>query len=254
MKQPLTLTAGLAAAGLAVASPVLSETQTENVVAEQRTSVALHVAPEAAQAFLPQGWVLNTPAGPNLTIIFMDRKLALTPDGKPLQAGVNRLMVLAVSAKNSATGQVRSMIVGGMSTDPLGTPGAYKVYRPGAVSLTRTEHSDVKAGRQETTVEEHWSAKGADGSSVTLDLAFARGVPTLTAFEQKNYSGAEPEFYRTYRGQQASEVLRNASGVDHVRSVTLTATGGAIGKAVNGTEQIVSISQAPFYSRLTFVP
>ena len=245
--------AGLAVMSSLAATPVRSETQTETIVSEQRTSVSLHVAPDAAQAFLPKGWVLNGPAtGPNLSVIFMDRSLELTPDGKPLQAGVNRVLVLAMTGKNSATGEVRSFIVGGYSADPLGVPGAYKVYRPGAVTVTRTEQSTVKDGKQETTVEEHWAAKGADGASVALDLAFTRGPAKLTPFEQHNYSAAEPDFYRTYRGQQAVDTLR-ATGVDRVSSVKLKASGGMLGKAINGTEQIVSISNAPFYSRLTFV-
>jgi hypothetical protein len=255
MKVSLRVAFGLAMAGMAIATPVLSETQTENVVAEQRTSVSLRIAPEAAQALLPAGWTSNAQgSGPNLTVIFMDRKLALTPDGKPLQSGVNRLLVLAMSARNTATGEVRGMIVGGVSADPLGSPGAYKVYRRGAVTLTRTERGEVKDGKIETTVEEHWAAKGADGGTVNLDLTFSRGVPNLTAFESKNYSGAEPNFYRTYRGQQASEVLRNTAGVNRVQSVTLKATGGTLGKAIDGSEQILAISSAPFYSRLTFIP
>jgi hypothetical protein len=255
LQTALKAAAALVIATTLAATPVRSETQTENIVAEQRTSVSVRIAPEAAQALLPAGWTPNAAgAGPTLTIIFMDRKLALTPDGKPLQSGVNRLMVLAMSARNAATGQVRSMIVGGYSTDPQGAPGAYKVYRPGAVSLTRTERTDPAGARLETTVEEHWTAKGADGATVTFDLMFTRGTPTLNTFQSNNYSGAEPDFYRTYRGQQASEIVRNTAGVDRVRLVALKASGGALGKAVDGSEQIVSITSAPFYSRLTFVP
>jgi hypothetical protein len=253
MQDAFKVAAGLAIAGLVAATPAWSETQTENIVSEQRTTVSLHVAPEAAQAFLPKGWVLNGPAtGPNLSVIFMDRSLELTPDGKPLQAGVNRVMVLAMTGKNTTTGEVRSFIVGGYSADPLGVPGAYKVYRPGTVTVSRAEQSLVKDGKQETTVEEHWAAKGTDGAAVNLDLAFQRGPAKLTPFEQHNYSAAEPDFYRTYRGQQAVDTLRGA-GVDRVKSVTLKATGGMLGKAIDGTEQIVSVSNAPFYSRLTFV-
>lgn len=253
MRYAVNFPAGLVMAVLLV-GPALSETQTENIVSEQRTSVSLHVAPEAAQAFLPAGWVLNAPAGgSNLTVIFMDRSLELTPDGKPLQAGVNRMLVLAMAGKNSTTGQVRSFIVGGYSADPLGAPGAYKVYRPGVVTVTRNEQSLVKDGKLETTVEEHWTAKGTDGATVNLDLAFKRGPAKLTPFEQHNYSAADPDFYRTYRGQQAVDALRNGAGSDRVSSVTLNASGGMLGKAINGTEQIVSISNAPFYSRLTFV-
>lgn len=254
MTSSMTKAAAMAAAGaLAAGAPALALTQTENIVAEQRTSVSLRVKPEAAQAFLPAGWtVAAAPGAPNLTLIFMDRKLALTPDGKPLQSGVNRLLVLSISARNTATGQVRGLIVGGYSTDPQGVPGAYKVYAPGAVTVARTERTQAAGGKEQVTVEEHWTATGADGATVKLDLAFARGVPTLGGFEQQIYSGADPEFHRTYRGQQASEVLRGP-GVDKVQSVKLSAKGGKLGAAIDGTQQIVTISQAPYYARLTFV-
>jgi len=243
------LLAGIVMAVTLVASPALSETHTETIVAEQRMNLSVRIAPAAAQAFLPAGW---TPNSPNLSLIFMERKLALTPDGKPLQAGVNRVVAMVMSARNASTGEVRSMVVDGISADPLGAPGAYKVYRPGAVSLTRTEQSDTQGGL-ETRVEEHWAARGPDGVSVELDLTYTRGVPAFSTFEQKNYSGAEPSFYRIYRGQQASEPLRNVNGVNRVRSVRLKASGGTIGRALDGTEEIVSITVAPSYARQTFV-
>jgi hypothetical protein len=243
--------AGVVMAGMMAAGPGLAQTQTENIVTEQRTSVSLRISPEAAQAFMPEGW---TPNAPNLTVIFMDRKLQLTPDGKPLQSGANRVLVLSMAGRNRATGETRSLIVGGYSADPLGVPGAYKVYGPGAVNLVRHERDEVKDGRIVSQVEEHWTARGADGSTVSLDLVFTRGLPTLTAFEQKIHSAAEPDFYRLYRGQQAVDVLRNAQGVDRVQSISLKASGGKLGRAIDGSEQIVSVSQAPFYTRLTFVP
>lgn len=238
-------------AAMTATTPALSQSQTENIVSEQRTSVALRISPEAAQAFMPPGWTANAP---NISLIFMDRKLQLTPDGKPLQSGANRVLVLSMSGKNTATGEVRGLIVGGYSTDPGGVPGAYKVYKPGAVTVSRTERDEVKDGKLESRVEEHWVAKGTDGATVTLDLAFTRGLPTLAPFEQKIYSGAEPDFRRTYKGAQATDVLRNAQGVNRVQSISLKASGGVLGKAINGTEQIVSVTQAPFYTRLTYVP
>lgn len=255
MANALKAALGLAVAGMLATAPAWADTQTETIVAEQRTSVSVRIKPEAAQGFLPAGWAPNAAAaGPTLSLIFMDRKLQLAPDGKPLQSGVNRLLVLAMSAKNVATGEVRSMIVGGYSTDPLGSPGGYKVYAPGVVALTRDETSEVRDGQPQTRVRERWTARGADGATVDFEVAFMRGVPTLTPFEQKNYSGKEPDFYRLYRGQQATDVLRNASGVNRVQSVSLKASGGVLGRAVDGSEQIVSISNAPFYTRQTFVP
>lgn len=255
MKDLTKAAAGLTLAAALAAGPARAETQTEHVVAEQRVSVSVRVSPEAAQAFMPKGWVPNaSAAGPTLSLIFMDRALALTPEGKPLQSGVNRLLVLSMAGKNLATGEVRGLIVGGYSADPLGTPGAYKVYGPGVVGVTRTEHSQVKAGRIETDVDEHWSAQGADGATVELTLSYVRGLPTFSAFEQKIYSGADPDFYRIYRGQQASDVLRGPGGVDQVRAVSLKASGGKLGKALEGTPQILSITAAPFYSRKTYLP
>src|SRR6267378_2667959 len=97
-----------------------AETQTENIVAEMRTYLYLQVAPDAVQSFLPSGWTSNpVTAGAtkdaNFVVLFIDRKLALTPDGKPLQAGVNRLLVLIVPSKNTKTGEAANMIVGGYS-------------------------------------------------------------------------------------------------------------------------------------------
>ena len=88
---------------VAIVPRASAETQTENVVAEQRTYVYLQVAPGKAQAFLPSGWKVNPAAAgatkdSNLTILFLDRKLALTPDGKPLQSGTNRLLVVIVQS------------------------------------------------------------------------------------------------------------------------------------------------------------
>ena len=107
-----------------------AETQTEDIVAEMRTYLYLQIAPNTVQSFLPSGWasspVANGPAkDANFVVLFLDRKLGLTPDGKPLQAGTNRLLVLIVPSKNAKTGEVANMIVGGYSTDPLGSPGAY---------------------------------------------------------------------------------------------------------------------------------
>ena len=250
MGRKVTTAAGLVMAGVLAAGPAQAEVQTETIVAEQRTSVSVRISPEAAQAFMPTGW---TPNAPSLTLIFMDRKLQLTPEGKPLQSGANRLLVLSMAGKNTSTGEIRSLIVGGYSADPLGVPGAYKVYAPGQVTVARTERSEMRDARPGAVVEERWAVQAADGASVNLDVTFTRGLPTFASFEQKIHSGAEPDFYRIYRGQQASEVLRAAAGPDRVQSISLKASGGKLGAAVNGSQQILSVSSAPFYSRQTFV-
>ena len=254
------LAVGLVFAGTlaAMAPRALAETQTENIVAEQRTYLYLQVTPVTAQGFLPGGWTVNPIAAgamkdANLVVLFLDRKLGLTPDGKTLQAGTNRLLVAIVPAKNTQTGEAANMIVGGYSTDPLGAPGAYKVYGAGTVAVHRNE---TGADKLESTVDETWSAKGADGAEVNLHLTFTRGVPAMNSFDLHNYSAAEPSFYRIYRGDQVVDVLRSVNtGVNRVQTFELKATGsGKLVSAINGSEKVVAITSLPFYRRLTFLP
>jgi hypothetical protein len=241
----------------ALTAGAYAETHTENVVAEQRTYVFLQVAPNAAQAFVPQGWTLNPAAmGPtkdaNLVMVWIDRKLALTPDGRPLQSGTNRLLVLLVPVRN-AQGDPVNMVVGGYSMDPAGAPGAYKAYGAGPVTVDRTEKSN---GGRESTVEETWAAKGPDGVSANLHVVFTRGVPAASSFDLRIFSAAEPSFYRIYRGEQVVDVVRSVNtGVNRVSTVELKVTGsGKLATAVNGSEKIIAINTMPFYRRNTFLP
>jgi hypothetical protein len=249
--------AGLMIALALTAGGALAETHTENVVAEQRTYVFLQVAPSAAQAFVPQGWTLNPAAmGPtkdaNFIMVWIDRKLALTPDGKPLQSGTNRLLVLLAPVR-SPSGDAVNMVVGGYSMDPQGAPGAYKLYGAGPVTVDRVEKSN---GKLESTVEETWAAKGPDGVSVDLRLSFTRGVPVASTFDLRIFSAAEPSFYRMYRGEQVADFVRSVNtGVNRVPTVALKVTGsGKLATAVNGSERIIAINTMPFYRRNTFLP
>jgi len=252
----LLIVAGLLAMNVSRAQ---AETQTENIVAEMRTYLYLQITQNAVQSFLPNGWtsapVANGPnKDANFVVLFLDRKLGLTPHGKPLQAGTNRLLVLIVPSKNAKTGEVANMIVGGYSADPLGSPGAYKVYGPGTVSVDRTERG--AAGALDAKVDETWVAKGQDGNGLNLHISFVRGLPALGSFDVHNYSAADPAFYRIYRGEQVVDVLRSVNtGVNRVQTIELKATGsGKLAKAIDGSEKIIAITAMPFYKRLTFLP
>ncbi len=245
--------AALLAMVMVTAVPAVAETHTESIISEQRTSVSLRVAPEAVQALLPAAWAPVAAQGAsNISFVFMDRKLALGPDGKVLQSGMNRMLVISVAARNKLTGQVRSMIVGGYSTDPAAGAGAYGVYEAGKVNLVRTERV---AGMDTNTVEERWTVTAADGGTLSVDVTFARATPVFSKFELQIHSAKNPDFYRIYRGQQATDVLRNAaSGVDRVQAVTLKAQGGKLGAILGGGAEVMGVSNSPYYSRETFLP
>src|SRR5262245_44774793 len=107
--------------------------------AEARFQLDLHVSDAALAGFVPQGWSLNVAAqGPakdcNLRAIFVDRMTINGPDGKPVGRGSNRLVFLAVPAKDPTGANVQLMI-GGLTEDPADAPGPFGVY------LLATSHS-----------------------------------------------------------------------------------------------------------------
>lgn len=244
----------LAGAFVLAAAPALAETQLENIVAERRITVGVQAKPEAVQRMLPNGWIPNAQAsGANLTIIFIDRALTLAPDGKALNAGTNRAVTLVVGARNSQTGETRSMIVGGYTADLLSVPGVYKVARAADVDLTRRETKFSKGGKLAALVEEHWSVMGSDAGSVRFDVSYVSGVPIASRYEETNYSGADPNLGLIQRTYAAAETLRSAT-VDQLKSIRLKAFRGQLGGAVDGSERIVTVAATPFYSRLTLRP
>ena len=81
------------------------------------------------------------------------------------------------------------------------------------------------------------------------------GVPANSKVEQKVYSAAKPDFFRIYRFEMASEVVRSVpTGVDRVSQVSFKATGGALGALFDGSQQLISVTSIPWYSRQVFLP
>jgi hypothetical protein len=163
---------------------------------------------------------------------------------------VNRLAVLVVPGKNETTGAAGPVIVGGFSADPKGAPGAYRVFGPATVTVDRV----IKAG-QPDVVQEAWRIETSGGDRFDLRMAYKRDVPVFTKFEQKVYSGADPSFYRIYRGDQGADVIRStATGVDRASQFELEAAGPQLGKLLDGSHEVVSASSLIWYRRTTSLP
>lgn len=242
----------LAFGGNTLLSPAAgAQTQTETIVAEQRTSVSVRVTPEALQALLPAGWKPATGApAPTVSLTFMDRKLALKPDGTPLFSGQNRMLVISAQAVHTTRGETRTMIIGGYSADPEGVPGAYGVYGAGTIDLSRTE--TVRA-MQSDRVEESWTVRAADGGVLKVSVAFDRKTPKATKFDFKIYSAANPDFFRMYKGLQTTDSIRVASAGADASAVTLDVSGGMLVQLLGSHPKALSASNSPFYMRDTFV-
>jgi hypothetical protein len=161
---------------------------------------------------------------------------------------VNRTIVIGVPAMKKGAEVGGQMIFGGLTT---GTPpGPYGVYARASTTMRR----ELRTGADGAVlVEETWNSKADNGDAVELHLQYVRGIAATSKIDVRTYSGTKPEFYRIYRYTQAADVLRGAGAQsDRVKSFTFKASGPTLSPLFDGTEQIVSITALPYYSRQIF--
>jgi hypothetical protein len=245
-----TLLVAMAAANAASAAEKLVGTY-----GEQRTILAFKVPEPAAQKLLPEGWQVSAPgAGPskdaNLNVVFLDVLTVQNPDGSPGET--YRAAVLVVPAKKNGTDATLPMVVGGLASSSSTVPGAYGNFTLASTTLDRHIRTDP-AGK--SNVEESWEFKGDGGDAIQLQLQFARGVAARSKIEAMPHSGVKPDFYRIYRIEQAADVVRStATGTDRAEKYTFKATGAKLSPVFDGSEQLVSITSLPFYTRQVSLP
>ena len=105
-----------------------------------------------------------------------------------------------------------------------------------------------------SNVQETWAFTGDDGGTVQIQLQYVRGLPARQKVDGNVYSAAKPDFYRIYRFEMAADVLRGPGAADRLRNFSFKATGGKIGALFDGSEQLVSVTAVPWYSRQVFLP
>jgi hypothetical protein len=222
---------------------------------EQRTVLAFKVPDTAAQKLLPEGWQASPPStGPskdaNLNVVFVDVLTVQNPDGTPGET--YRVAALVVPAKKKGTDAVVPMVVGGFASTPSYVPGAYGNFGLASATIDRHAHTDPTG---KTNVEESWEFKGDGGDAIGLQLQYDRGVAARSKAEVMPHSGIKPDFYRIYRIEQAADVVRStATSTDRAQKYAFKATGAKLAPLFNGSEQLVSITSLPFYTRQVSLP
>ena len=220
---------------------------------ETRTTLSFHVNEAAVQRLLPPGWTVAPSAaaanrGGNLNVVLIERQLVLDGQGKLLRTGTSRYVVLAVPARNAAN-EANTVVVSGLS--PEG-PGAYSAYLTAVVA--RVERSASGQGEEAGEATEHWEFAAASGERLELRLSYRRATPVRSHIETKVRSGSHPEFTRTYRIDQAADVLRGAASDDRIAALTFRATGASFASLFDGTERLLSVTSLPWYAREVSVP
>jgi hypothetical protein len=237
---------------LAFFGPALAQEKLSGSNIDVRTGIAFTIPAAVAQKMLPEGWEVNSPAagptqGANLTMTLLEQVSAQDAQGaalKPFQG-----VAIGVPARKKDGSAAGTMIVTGLFTGG-GAPGAYGVYMPATGTVERRQRLD---GDGKLLVEERWTFRSADGNALEATVHYARGQGARAKAESKAYSAAKPDFYRIYRVDLVSEVVRS-TGVDRATVVTVKASGPKLGALLDGSEKVIAVTSIPSYSRMVYLP
>src|SRR6266566_1551735 len=154
-------------------------------------------------------------------------------------------------AKISASGEAVSVVLAGFVAQAA-VPGPYFVFGPAKIKVDRRSDTDAEG---KSIIDEVWEVNADDGSALQIGLQFTRGALARGKAEAKIHSAAKPEFYRIYRFEQAADLVKStATGVDRVSKLSFKAAGPKLTSVFDGSEQLISITSIPFYSRSIYVP
>lgn len=239
----------LVIAGSAFAQEKLSSTHLD-----LRTTVAIKAPDAAVQKMLPHGWELNPPMsgsakGANLFIVLVEQVMVVDEAGKPKEKARGGTFV--IPARKVGGDAAGSMVVSGLYNASY-TPGPYDVNMLADVTIERKQRMD---GDGKALMEERWSMKGADGHAIEVQLAYVRGVAARAKSDTRAWSGAHPDFYRIYRADTVSDVLRSVpNGEDRVSFVSVKVNGQKYAQVFDGSEKIIAITSIPSFSREIYLP
>lgn len=234
-----------------LAAPAFAQEKHVSSDASVRTILGFTAPVAAIQKLLPDGWELDPPSsgpsnGVNLRVTFADAIWVENAEGKPGIAG--RSATIGVPVKNKSAETRGNMQIAGLTG---AAPGPYGVYARATSTVRRAAHIGPDGV---AAVDESWDFKG-ETDSIQLLLQYVRGTTNRSKIDIKIYSSIKPEFYRIYRYTQAADVVRGASiGSERVKSVTFKASGSKLAPLFDGTEQLISITMLPYYSRQIFLP
>jgi hypothetical protein len=102
-------------------------------------------------------------------------------------------------------------------------------------------------------VEESWELQSQDGDSIQLQIQYVRGTMTTGKAETLMYSAAKPDFYRIYRSEQSSDVVRDSES-NRVQKIVFKASGPKLAPLFDGSEQLIGVTSQPWYTRQTYLP
>lgn len=216
-----------------------------------RTFFSLKTERSAIQELLPNSWELTElDAGPakgsNLSIALIDP--VIIQDAQGASIAPQPVFVIATLARRSGSSAPVLMVIGGFA---ISAPGAYEVYQSAKLTVDRCSQTDA-AGQ--TTLKESWKAETDQKEVFELQAEFVRGSLTRTNFDTKIYSAAKPDFFRIYRGEQLTDVVRSDPlGVDRLQKFSIQAKGPKLAGLFDGA-RLIGLNSIPMYRRALYLP
>ncbi len=220
---------------------------------EARTVLFVRTDPDKLTKNLPAGWAAVPGSGAakdaNLVLILVEGFSQSDADGKPA-AYPDKYAVWGTSAKNAQSGAVAFMVMGGMIAPAQGAPGAYGVYRPAKVVMTKTARA-TEGGP--TLVEESWDMTTEGEDRLRLTATYERGLATRARVEPRVSSVAKPDFYRLYKADQVSEFVYSVPSGRKTSRIAFSASGPLFADLFEGAE-VMAVAAVPAYHRQIYLP
>lgn len=253
------LSRGLVSVGCAaLALPALAaEFVQQNV--DHRLVIAFRVNEAGLQGWLPAPWQVSpVPEGPskdaNLLISFIDRLINQDNDGKLIAGGTDRVVSIAIPARNPLTGETGPFAIREFYANAQIVPGPYKT----AVPATITRQATLRGtGLEPGTASEMWEVRESGGAGAVIEVRFdyQRGVPSRSMSELRLRSPVDPHFFRIYRFDAGNDIVKSTSAaVNRVQKYEFRANGQEMRRLLDGPEQTISIVIIPWYVREVFLP
>lgn len=246
---------GIGLAGnLSLTQSCWAETLVQSTV-ETRLTVALRVGQPEVQKLVPAPWQLAPPPGgplkdANFFFVFIDQLLVQDAQGKPDKG--SRYVVFAVPAKHTQTGEIAVVVTGGFTPDISNVPGPYKASSQGTV---KREQTNKGANIEPSVVDDFWEVRDTRGGSIELRVQYQMALPLRAKVEQKIYSAVEPSFFRIYRSETATDMLKSIpAGINRVQNYQLHVAMPELKNLFDGNEQLVGIVANPLFLRQIFLP
>jgi hypothetical protein len=252
----LFLTVVVTFASLFLYQSVWAKTHVQST-AENRIMMFMHVEATPLQKKVPEPWkAISIPGGPlkgaNFIVIFIDGFLLQDAQGKPDHGGVGRKVVFVAPVRNSKTGEIASMVLGGFGANPKTIPGSYKNFTLAHItSLSTSSGIDFAPG----TGTASWEVKNNGESIMSLKIEYQKALPVRKEIKRKIYSSAEPSFFRIYHIDSATDMIKSVpAGFDRLKNYQFHVNVPAMKDIFDGNEKLVGLSAIPLYVRQVFLP